>query len=294
MAADAATFFTLESTNMKPTEFCMALSLLAAICHAMPLALAAPGVVAMTADTNVNVQERAARNQAPNPSVPASVADALPALDAAVVYESRTVTHAGVTETRTFRNRLIRRPGHVWMERVLPGSGATNGTNATHVVQAGHVAAVAETGGHRHVDFDTAIQHLSRSADGAVRADYVDRAERQVVFVPPTEYSVSGFDGSWDNAASMVAEKTVMAMPLVVRSGTPADAEWHAEQRRGWYNRVLWSKRLHIALLVESGKVDGSVSRRTTVALLPATAEAALPWKHLDQYTRKEFDDFMD
>jgi hypothetical protein len=91
-----------------------------------------------------------------------------------------------------------------------------------------------------------------------------------------------------------VAEKTVMAMPLVVRPGTPADTEWHAEQRRGWYNRVLWSKRLQVALLVESGKDDGSVSRRTTVTVLPATAEAALPWKHLDQYTRKEFDDFMD
>ena len=92
MAADAAIFFILESTNMTPTELCMALSLLAASCHAMPLALAAPGVVVMAADTHVNAPERAARNQAPNPSVPASVADALPALDAAVVYESRTVT----------------------------------------------------------------------------------------------------------------------------------------------------------------------------------------------------------
>ncbi len=207
----------------------------------------------------------------------------LPALDATVSYDSTTVTHAGVTETRRFRNILIRRPGHVWMERMVPD----------HVETSHHHHDLSEAG-HKHVDFDISTQHLTRTANGDIRAEYIDRDQRQVVYVPPTEYSISGFDGSWDNAAAMVAEKTVLAMPLSKRPTTVADTEWHQEARNGWYNRVLWSTRYKVALVVESGKSDGSITRRTVLALRPATPDNALPWRGLSSYAQKEYDDFMD
>ncbi|MFT5534613.1 MAG: hypothetical protein ACI8WM_000423 [Burkholderiaceae bacterium] len=203
----------------------------------------------------------------------------LPPLDATVTYDSKFVSHAGVTEIRQFSNILIRRPGHVWMERILPAQAQE------------HAEAHA---GHKHFDFETSTQHLTRTATGAIRAEYVDRGERRVVFVPPTEYSVSGFDGSWDNAAAMVSEKTVKAMPLSKRATTVADTEWREESRNGWYNRVLWSNRQQVALIVESGKTDGSTTRRTVLALRPMTVDAALPWKQLGAYAQMEYDDFMD
>ena len=206
----------------------------------------------------------------------------LPPLDATVSYDSTTVTHAGVTETRRFRNILIRRPGHVWMERMVPDQ-----------VETSHHHDASEAG-HKHVDFDISTQHLTRSANGDIRAEYIDRDQRQIVYVPPTEYSISGFDGSWDNAAEMVAEKTVLAMPLSTRPTTIADTAWHEEARNGWYNRVLWSTHDKVALEVESGKSDGSTTRRTVLSLRPATPDYALPWKRLGGYVQKEYDDFMD
>ena len=208
----------------------------------------------------------------------------LPPLDADVRYDSKTVTHAGVVETRQFHNRLIRRPGHVWRERVIPLQ-----------VDGAHVHAVATAApSHKHVDFDTASQHLSRGAQGEIRAEYVDRQQRQVIFVPPTEYSVSGFDGSWDNAAMMVAETTVMAMPVSARKAGTADAKWHEQAGHGWYNRVLWSDKYKVALIVESGKTDGTVVRRTVVEPTVVTPDRQLPWKKLAGFQQKEYDDFMD
>lgn len=212
----------------------------------------------------------------------------LPPLDALVTYESRSITHAGVTETRGFSNRLIRRPGHVWLERALPGAPGAG------LAQVGHDGKAEAVGGHRHFDFELASQHLTRSADGVLRADYVDRIGRQIVFVPPTEYSVPGFDGSWENAAALVSEKSVAAMPRLDRPSAVPDAVWHAEARNGWFNRVLWSTRNRIALVVESGRTDGSMFRRTAVVLQPLTPEAALPWKRLAGYAQKDYDDFMD
>jgi hypothetical protein len=208
----------------------------------------------------------------------------LPPLDATVTYESKSVTYAGVTEVRQFRNLLIRRPGHVWMERILP---ATNESFTQHETS-------EKKSGHKHFDFDTSIQHLSRTDSGEVRADYVDRQNRQIVFVPPTEYSVSGFDGSWDNAATMVSEKMVRAMPLSNRATPMANSEWHEEVSKGWYNRVLWSNQYKVALVIESGKTNGTAQRKTILAIRAATPDNALPWKQLSGYVQKEYDDFMD
>ena len=208
----------------------------------------------------------------------------LPPLDATVTYESKSVTYAGVTETRQFRNLLIRRPGHVWMERIIP---VTNEPSISLQIS-------EKKPEHKHFDFETATQHLSRTDSGEVRADYVDRHHRQIVFVPPTEYSVSGFDGSWDNAAAMVSEKIVKAMPLSKRATAIANAEWHEEVSKGWYNRVLWSNSYKVALVIESGKTNGTAQRKTMLAIRPATPDNVLPWKQLSGYVQKEYDDFMD
>lgn len=215
-------------------------------------------------------------------AIPLTRAAELPPLDATVSYDSKTVNHAGVTESRQFNNILIRRPGHVWMQRIVPDH-----------VEAGHPHGPANAG-HKHVDFDAATQHLTRTATGGIRAEYIDHQQQQVVFLPPTEYSISGFDGSWDNAAEMVAEQTVKAMPLSKRPSALADAEWREESRNGWYNRVLWSNRHKVAMVVESGRSDGATARRTVLTLRPLTPENTLPWRKLGAYAMKEYDDFMD
>lgn len=215
-----------------------------------------------------------------------------PALDAFVLYDSMTVTHAGVTESRQFRNTLIRRPGHVWVERVLPVHSDFKHGHAHKMARVNQ--STEAKSGHKHVDFDISAQHLTRDAKGEIRADYVDHQQRQIVFVPRAEYSVSGFDGSWDNAAEIINEKSVKAMPASKRVSTLANAEWREDSRNGWTHRVLWSNQYKIAMIVESVKQDGSASRRTAVTIKPTTPERDLPWKRLHGYAQKEFDDFMD
>lgn len=43
-----------------------------------------------------------------------------PDLDAVLLHESMTVSADGVTRTVTYRERMVRRDGHVWIERVPP------------------------------------------------------------------------------------------------------------------------------------------------------------------------------
>jgi len=245
------------------------------------LAGAVTAAIAGGSATPAGAAEPAARMAAPaSGGASATPLPDLPPLDAVVSYDSFLVSHAGVTETRSFRNLLLRRPGHIWMQRLLPEH------------RAGH-AHEAEPGGHKHFDFDAATQHLTRDASGTVRADYVDADSRQIIFLPAAEYAVAGFDGAWDGAAALIAPAQVRAMPRINRPA-PAGAEWHEEKRAGWTNLVLWSSQLQIALEIESGRDDGSIRRVTRVTPRALTPDAQLPWRQLDGYRQGEYQDFLD
>ena len=217
-------------------------------------------------------------------AISTAISHEVPPLNAIVSYESRTLNHEGVTETRQFKNALVRRAGHIWVERVMPQSARLYENQGKR----------DDNGGHRHFDFGMASQHLTQSENGITRADYVDRIGRQIVFVPPTEYSVSGFDGSWENAGMIVSRETVKAMSSAKNLPKSAEGEWYEQARNGWYNKVLWSENLQVAIVVESGRTDGSAFRRTTLEIKPLTPDSELPWKQLAGYVQKEYDDFMD
>ncbi len=216
-------------------------------------------------------------------SLSAAVLAAEPApLDLLVTYETRSTDSAGVTRTERWQERVLRRPGHVWTERVLPAAHA--GTRDT---AHGH-------GEPDHFDFAAAARHLSREADGTMRVDYVEHASRRVVFVPRAEYASTGFNGSWDGAAALVPPSVVMRMPLKARAAAPAGSAWREEQRSGWSTRILWDDRLGYARVIETRQLDGLSALRTVAELQPAPSPAWLPWTLLGGYEQKEYDDFMD
>ncbi|VWC73059.1 hypothetical protein BLA39750_00700 [Burkholderia lata] len=232
---------------------------------------------------------------------------ALPALaaadlDAVLLHESRTVSADGVTRTTTYRERMVRRDGHVWVERVLPVA-AAGGHGDSHDHDHDHDAG-ARTGvqpaaahaGHKHFNFQAAARHVTYDGKTA-RIEYVDAANRTVVSVPPAEYETTGFDGSWDNAYYVTPPSQLKRLPVAKRGDAPG-TRWYEQAvdtpgARG-VNRILWSEKLQAPLSVEYRSADGRVVRKLTLTPAPAARRTPLPWQTLASYTRKEYADYLD
>ncbi|WP_296650976.1 hypothetical protein [Paraburkholderia sp.] len=240
----------------------------------------------------------------------ASPALAAADLDAVVLHESRVVTADGVTRTTTYRERMVRRDGHVWVERVLPvaAAGGGRGGHDDHDHDHGHVrknplragvqpvsahAAQATHTGHKHFNFQTAARHVTYDGKTA-HIEYVDAANRTVVGVPPAEYESTGFDGSWDNAYYVTPPSQLKRLAAAKRGATTG-TRWYeqAVDTRG-VNRILWSDKLQAPLSVEYRSADGRVMRKLTLTQVPASRNKPLPWQTLADYQRKEYADYLD
>lgn len=223
-------------------------------------------------------------------------------LDAVLQHESRTVTADGVTRTTLYRERMVRRDGHVWVERVLPaaaGGGHDDDHGHDHDPDAGRRAGVqpaAAHAGHQHFNFQAAARHVTWDGKAA-RIEYVDAANRTVVGVPPAEYETTGFDGSWDNAYYVTPPSQLKRLAIAKRGDAPGTV-WYEQAvdtpgARG-VNRILWSERLQAPLSVEYRSADGRVVRKLTLTPAPAARQGTLPWQTLAGYSRKEYADYLD
>jgi hypothetical protein len=200
-------------------------------------------------------------------------------LDAVVQYETRQVSKAGVVRVDTWQERMVRRAGVVWTERVLP-----KGVNIAHV----HDTSQAIS--HRHLNLDNAARWLQRDATGKVDLRFVDHGEKVIVSIPQAEFGTVGFDGKWAAAAYMVPPEMVAKMKP--NGNGPNGAVWRVERDKEWSHRVLWSESKHVALQIESSKIDGSFSR--TVTVTPSTRGPTLPWTVVAKYEKKDYDDYQD
>ncbi|KWB21534.1 hypothetical protein WL32_15360 [Burkholderia cepacia] len=224
-------------------------------------------------------------------------------LDAVLLHESRTVTADGVTRTTLYRERMVRRDGHVWVERVLPAvsAGGGQGDDHDHDHDAGPgrragVQPAAAHAGHRHFNFQAAARHVTYDGKTA-RIEYVDAANRTVVSVPPAEYETTGFDGSWDNAYYVTPPSQLKRLAVAKRGDAPGTL-WYEQAvdtpgARG-VNRILWSETLQAPLSVEYRSADGRVVRKLTLTPAPAARREPPPWTTLARYARKEYADYLD
>ncbi|PCE33096.1 hypothetical protein [Burkholderia ubonensis] len=236
----------------------------------------------------------------------AAPAFAAGALDAVLLHESRTVTADGVTRIVTYRERMVRRDGHVWVERVRPVASEGGGHDErghdhdpgrVHPdTKRGGVQPAATHAGHKHFNFQAAARHVTYDGK-AVRIEYVDAADRTVVRVPPAEYETTGFDGSWDNAYYITPPSRLKRLG-VTRPGSAPGTRWYEQTidtpgARG-VNRILWSERLQAPLTVEYRGADGRVARKLTLTQVSAAHGEGLPWQTLEAYAHKEYADYLD
>lgn len=214
----------------------------------------------------------------------AAMAAPVPDIVAVVTHESRVETQDGVTRTERFQERVVRRDGRVWTERVLP----TQRRSDVHDHAKGEV-------GHRHFDFGTASRYVTRDTAGKLKLEFVDRTHRQVVFVPEAEYGTAGFNGNWDTEAHLAPPLLVERMRVVSKARVDGiDTELREEKRDGWTHRVRWSPSLGYPLSIEAIRDDGTLVRKSTVTIRPVRGDEPAPWSNIAAYDRKTYDDFMD
>jgi hypothetical protein len=204
-------------------------------------------------------------------------AQAAPSLDLSIQHYSRVMTAEGVLRESRYQETMLRRPGHVWLARVLPpASRAAHDTSATH----------------HEPNYAVLPRHVMLEA-GRIRLEAVDVEGRELIAIPPSEYENANFDGSWVNAFFLMDPRRVASLPLSTRASAVPGARWREQDKNGLFQRVLWDEQRMVPLVVETGDQAGTRFERITVTPLPGLRRS-LPWAKTKSYAQKEFADFLD
>lgn len=200
-----------------------------------------------------------------------------PDLDLSIQHYSRVMTAEGVLRETHYEETMLRRPGHVWLARVLPAQrGAKPGQDH----------------GHKHPNYEVLARHVILERD-KVRLEAVNAEAREIIAIPAAEYDNANFDGSWVNAFFLMDPQRVAALPPSPRPSAVAGARWREQEKNGLFQRVLWDEARMVPLVVETGDRAGTVFERITVKPLPALSKA-LPWTKVKGYAQREYSDFLD
>jgi len=205
---------------------------------------------------------------------------AAPPLDLRIQYYSKAITPEGVTREVRYEETMLRRPGHVWVTRVLPPQAVT-----THAADHDHSV-------HKHFNPVLLPRHVQLAGD-KTQLEYIDTKNKEVIAVPQGEYGNVDFDGSWTNAYYLFDPKIVQTMPFLQRPSTVPGARWRELVRNGSFRRVLWDEQRQIPLVIESGDQAATVFHRMEVQAEPKLA-TSLPWQQLKGYSQRDYGDFLD
>ncbi|MDO8303652.1 MAG: hypothetical protein Q7T18_10465 [Sedimentisphaerales bacterium] len=209
-----------------------------------------------------------------------------PDLDLTIRYYSKVLTPEGVTREAHYEEKMLRRPGHVWVARSLPKTAVEQQVTKKNVVLK------IQEPEHSHFNHVVLPRHVMLE-NAKFRVEYVDAHARNIVTIPASEYDNVNFDGSWENNFYLIDPKLVKAMPLSPKASNVPGAEWHEREKNGVFQRVLWDAQKQIPLIIESGDKAAMFYQRVDVTP-QASVSLALPWKNLQGFAQKEYADFLD
>jgi hypothetical protein len=204
------------------------------------------------------------------------------ALPAAAQNVDLLVTHTtiaagadGIKRSTEFSERMVRRDNQVWIERVVP--------------QGWHLAidpAHADKE-HKHLDVAVAARLITHDDAGKLRVRLASRQDKVLVDVDKTDFANIDFDGSWLAAYHLIDPAALKGMKP---GGTKGDLTTYLSADKARQLKVVWNDKLNVPVLVES--VSGASSKKTVVEIKPPAR--ALPWQVTQQYTRKDYSDYLD
>ena len=226
----------------------------------------------------------------------AHAASPAPDLDLAIQYYSKVMTPEGVLRESRYEEKMLRRPSHVWVARVLPKTAMADHDDHEPQAQRGADKAIKKAAlaseEHKHFNHVVVPHHVTLE-NNKVRIEFIDAVEKQVVTIPPAEFENVNFDGSWVNAFYLLDPEQLKALPLSTKLSTVAGARWREREKNGVYQRVLWDEQKQIPLVVETGDKAGSFYRRIDIKPLAGLSKD-LPWLNVKGFAQKEYSDFLD
>ena len=180
----------------------------------------------------------------------------------------------GVTRTVSFAERVYRRAGMVWIERVLPPEAHREADHA----KGGH--------DHKHMDIAAAARWITKEGEQPVRIRLVNAHDKVVVNVPAAEYGNIGFDGNWANAQYLLD-------PQQLKTMTSKAGGWYERSANGRSVKIQWDAKAEIPRRVESADRNGTFRRTMQAETIPAPNKA--PWDETKSgYQSKEYSDYLD
>jgi hypothetical protein len=204
-------------------------------------------------------------------ALPAAAQD----VDLLVRHSTLSAGADGVKRSTEFSEQVVRRQGQVWVERVVPEGWHPADAHA-HADEA-----------HKHLDVAVAARWITRDAGGAMRVRLASRMDKVLVDVDKTDFANIGFDGSWLAAYHLMDPAALKGMQLAGKKG---DLTTYLSSDKARQVKVVWNDKLNVPVLVES--VSGASSKKTVVEVKPPAK--VLPWQVTQQYTRKDYSDYLD
>jgi hypothetical protein len=205
---------------------------------------------------------------------------ASPDVAAIIRYETRVITADGMSKSTQFQESWLRAENRVWSERIVPKNAPMEAAKTP-----GHQ-------GHSHnMNFALAAKLVQRDAKGEVKLELIRSKLQQIVEMSKSDYREVGFDGSWEGAAYMLDRKQLKSMTK--RKVAAPDGElWLETRKNGTYTMVLWSEKLQLPKMIETGQENGSSWSRITVEPQPLPRE--MPWVRTAGFMRKDYIDLLD
>jgi hypothetical protein len=209
---------------------------------------------------------------------------AAPDTAALITYETRVVTAEGVTKSTQFQETWLRTANRVWSERLVPKNAQAEVAKKTPLPK-GHE-------GHNHdMNFALSAKSIEREPNGEVRLNLVRMKMQQIIAMGTTDFREIGFDGSWDNAVYMIDRQQLKQMKKRAIAA-PAGEVWLENRKNGMYTMVLWSEKLQLPRIIETGHENGGSWSRVTVEPKPMPKE--MPWLGTAGFRKRDYMDLLD
>lgn len=212
-------------------------------------------------------------------------AAAVPCLSAVVTHSEHTEGSDGITREVTYRDRLQRCEDRVYITRLLPPAAAAAAALKPHRAH----------GSHEAPDVSALPRLVVRAPDGRATLSILDAESKRIIDVDRGSFETLRFDPSFERASALVDSRALADMTRLDRASNAPGAQWYGRQNGTHYVRVLWDAERRIALVVESGSLDGTVRDDLRVQIV---ADAASPppaaWSETKGFTHVDFADFGD